>query len=200
MGRRSAATAVALAVLVLGGAGCSDTKGAATASFVPAADGVLTVAAALPAPGFWDGDTPASVAGGFEHDLAEALAGLNWRLALPCSERLDAPVVFRAWKPGDPLVPDAVGIQAPQPTAEPLDPDIIVAPLLGFDRAGGRLGQGGGYYDRTLAEHRRRPDAPAFVGLAFSIQEVGHVPVEPHDQRLDGILTEKEYIAVRKDF
>ncbi len=75
MGRRSAATAVALVVLVLGGAGCSDTKGAATASFVPAADGVLTVAAALPAPGFWDGDTPASVAGGFEHDLAEALAG-----------------------------------------------------------------------------------------------------------------------------
>lgn len=131
--------------------------------------------------------------------LADALAALGWRIALPCSETLDAPVVFRAWSPGEPLAPDAVGVAAPLAAAPAAPPDLIVAPLIAFDRKGGRLGQGGGYYDRTLAEHRARLQPPPFVGLAYSIQEVAHVPMEPHDQRLDAILTEKEFIAVPKD-
>jgi 5-formyltetrahydrofolate cyclo-ligase len=131
--------------------------------------------------------------------LGEHLIAQGWALALPASERLDAPVVFRAWAPGDPLAPDAVGIAAPPVSAPALTPDVIVCPLIAFDRAGGRLGQGGGYYDRTLQALRREADPPAFVGFAFSVQEVDHVPVEPHDQRLDAILTEKEFIPVRKD-
>ena len=131
--------------------------------------------------------------------LAECVLKLGWSLALPASEEVDTPVVFRRWKPGDKLAPDAMGIASPLASAEEVRPDVIVAPLIAFDRRGGRLGQGGGYYDRTLEAWRRTADPPAFVGLAFSCQEVDRVPLEPHDQRLDAILTEKEYIAVRKD-
>jgi 5-formyltetrahydrofolate cyclo-ligase len=132
--------------------------------------------------------------------LGEALRSLGWRLALPASEEPDAPVVFRGWRPGDRLAPDAMGIAAPLAAAAEVQPDVVVAPLIAFDRKGGRLGQGGGYYDRTLQALRKSAKAPAFVGLAFSIQEVDHVPLEPHDQRLDAILTEKAFIPVRKDF
>jgi 5-formyltetrahydrofolate cyclo-ligase len=77
-------------------------------------------------------------------------------------------------------------------------PDLIVAPLIGFDRAGGRLGQGGGHYDRTLAALRAL--GPMFViGLAYAGQEVEAVPHEVHDQTLDAILTELGYREVRKD-
>jgi 5-formyltetrahydrofolate cyclo-ligase len=141
-------------------------------------------------------------ASGFEIDaapLGEALRAMGWRIALPASEVVDAPVVFRGWGPGEPLAPDAVGIAAPLASAPELRPDIVIAPLIAFDRTGGRLGQGGGYYDRTLAGLRAGPKPPAFVGLAFSIQEVAHVPMEPHDQRLDAILTEKAFIPVAKD-
>jgi len=74
-------------------------------------------------------------------------------------------------------------------------PDLIIAPLLAFDRAGGRLGQGGGHYDRTIEALRAR--GPVFViGLAYAGQEIEAVPCEPHDQRLDAILTEIGYIEV----
>lgn len=131
--------------------------------------------------------------------LAECLLKRDWRLALPACHALDAPVLFRGWKPGDRLVNDVCGIPAPLANVPEVQPDVIIAPLIAFDRAGGRLGQGAGYYDRTLAALRAKAMPPAYVGLAFSIQEADHVPQEPHDQRLDGILTEKEYIAVRKD-
>jgi 5-formyltetrahydrofolate cyclo-ligase len=131
--------------------------------------------------------------------LGEALLALGWTLALPASEAVDQPVVFRAWKPGDRLAPDVVGIAAPLASAAELKPDIIVCPLIAFDRAGGRLGQGGGYYDRTIEQARALGRRPWVVGLGFSIQEVAHVPVEPHDQRLDAILTEKAFIPVAKD-
>jgi 5-formyltetrahydrofolate cyclo-ligase len=131
--------------------------------------------------------------------LGEELLAFGWALALPASEAPDAAVVFRSWKPGDRLAPDAVGIAAPLAGAPELRPDIVVCPLIAFDRAGGRLGQGGGYYDRTLQALRERGRRPMAVGLAFSIQEVDHVPLEVHDQRMDAILTEKAFIRVRKD-
>jgi len=132
--------------------------------------------------------------------LGECLTRLGWTLALPSAEEIDAPVVFRRWAPGDRLAPDVVGIAAPLASASEVRPELIVAPLIAFDRQGGRLGQGAGYYDRTLDLLRATAHPPAFVGLAFSCQEVDRVPTEPHDQRLDAILTEREYIPVRKDF
>lgn len=70
-------------------------------------------------------------------------------------------------------------------------PDLILTPLLAFDGAGGRLGQGGGYYDRTFAA---LPEAIR-IGLAFAGQEVDHLALEPHDIRLHGVLTESDYRA-----
>lgn len=120
------------------------------------------------------------------------------RLALPRVDQPSAPLSFRAWRPGDPLEADAQGCAAPMDSAESVDPDLFIVPLVAFDRGGARLGQGGGYYDRTLGALRGHV-RPAFVGLAYSGQEARRVPTDPHDQKLDGVLTERGYMPARKD-
>ena len=132
--------------------------------------------------------------------LGETLARQGWSLALPCVEAVDGPLVFREWAPGRPLVHDLAGLPAPSQAAEEVIPRLVVVPLLAFDADGGRLGQGGGHYDRTLEAARAHRAPPPFIGLAYSGQQVPALPREPHDQPLDGILTEAGYIAVRKDF
>ena len=127
--------------------------------------------------------------------LAMILAARGRGLCLPVVVARDAPLLFRRWSPGDALEPDAAGCPAPLPVAGVVRPDLILAPLLAFDAEGGRLGQGGGFYDRTLAELRRRPSPPGFVGVAFAGQEVAALPMASHDQRLDGVLTESGYRA-----
>jgi 5-formyltetrahydrofolate cyclo-ligase len=92
---------------------------------------------------------------------------------------------------GEELAADALGVRAPTRRAPFVTPDLVVTPLLAFDALGGRLGQGGGYYDRTLAELRAR--GQVFVlGLAWAGQEVERLPAETHDQPLDAVLTERE--------
>ena len=103
----------------------------------------------------------------------------------------DAPMEFRAWSPGEPLEMDAAGCPAPLPLAEVVMPDLILTPLLAFDDQGGRLGQGGGYYDRTFAA---RPDAIR-IGFAYAGQKAERLALEPHDIRLHGVLTETGYTA-----
>lgn len=118
--------------------------------------------------------------------------------ALPIAAAKNQPLQFRLWRPGDPMTPDAYGIPSPMASAPLLAPNLMLTPVLAFDRQGGRLGQGGGHYDRTLAALRR--DRPVFVlGVAFAGQEIDHVPVGPHDQRLDAIVTETAYIEVGKE-
>ena len=105
---------------------------------------------------------------------------------------------FRRWDLGAVLEPDSLGVPSPLRSASVAHPDLIVVPLLAFDRRGGRLGQGGGFYDRTLAALRR--DRPVFaLGLAYAGQELDEVPTDPHDQRLDAILTETEFIPVSRE-
>ena len=87
---------------------------------------------------------------------------------------------------------------SPPASAPEVLPNLLITPLLAFDRKGGRLGQGGGHYDRTLANLRRQ--RPVFVlGVAFAGQEIDAVPVADHDQRLDAIVTETEFIEVVKE-
>jgi 5-formyltetrahydrofolate cyclo-ligase len=127
---------------------------------------------------------------GFDPGFAQA--------ALPVAIERDAPLKFRLWSPTDTLVPDAVGIASPAASSPEVAPNLIITPLLAFDRHGGRLGQGGGHYDRTLANLRR--DKAIFVlGLAYAGQEVDAVPTDPHDQRLDAILTETEFIETARE-
>ena len=119
-------------------------------------------------------------------------------LALPTAPRPDSPLIFRAYQPDQPLAPDAARIPSPTEAAPILIPDLIIAPLLAFDRDGFRLGQGGGYYDRTL-QALRRGGRVLVIGLAYAGQEVERVPRDAHDQPLDAILTETGYHPVRKD-
>ncbi|MCA3260933.1 MAG: 5-formyltetrahydrofolate cyclo-ligase [Telmatospirillum sp.] len=126
--------------------------------------------------------------------LLEALAAKGVALALPVVEAKAAPLVFRAWEPGTPLVQHRFGMAEPPRDAPALVPDIVVAPLLAFDRQGYRLGYGGGYYDRTLAALRKRGRVLA-VGIGFALQEMPNVPRAPHDVPLDWIVTERAALA-----
>jgi len=128
--------------------------------------------------------------------LADSLAEAGWTLALPSVEGEAGRMVFRIWDRARPLVRDAIGLQAPGGDQAVVEPDLVVVPLLAFDRQGRRLGQGGGYYDRALEDLKGRRSVFA-LGLAYSGQETANLPHEPHDQALDAILTEKEYIAVK---
>ena len=120
--------------------------------------------------------------------IAARLHAQGVALALPLIGARDAPLRFRAWRPGEPLEAGPFGIQQPAAGAEVV-PDVLVVPLLAFDRAGHRLGYGGGYYDRTLAALHARGPVLA-IGLAFAAQAVRSVPAEPHDVPLQAVLTE----------
>ena len=71
-----------------------------------------------------------------------------------------------------------------------VEPEVLIVPLVGFDGRGFRLGYGGGFYDRTLEGLKERRPTIA-IGFAFAAQEMPEVPIEPTDQRLDMIVTEK---------
>jgi len=130
--------------------------------------------------------------------LGEALRKRGWTLALPAVETPDSSLTFRGWAPGEPLGKDLTGLPSPLPSAPELTPDLVLVPLIAFDREGGRLGQGGGHYDRTLEALAMRARRPPFIGFAYSGQQVARIPSEDHDQRLDGILTEAGYIPAER--
>jgi 5-formyltetrahydrofolate cyclo-ligase len=128
--------------------------------------------------------------------LMKKLADAGARLALPVTGRRGQPLVMRAWTWGEPLASGVWGIREPKPEAPQVDPDILLVPLLAFDRAGYRLGYGGGYYDLTLAQFRSSKAVIA-IGLAYAVQEIAGVPTTPRDAALDLVLTEREVIDLR---
>jgi 5-formyltetrahydrofolate cyclo-ligase len=130
--------------------------------------------------------------------LLRRLARQGARLALPVVAGRGRPLIMREWNWGEPLSPGIWGIREPAPEAAEVEPDVLLVPLLAFDRAGYRLGYGGGYYDRTIAQLRARKAVIA-VGLAFAALEVSAVPATPRDARLDLVLTEREVIDLRGD-
>lgn len=103
---------------------------------------------------------------------------------------------FAAWQPGDDIVANRYGI--PEPDVEPgalldaKDMDLILLPLVGFDRSGQRLGSGAGYYDRTLEFLRDRdhPSSPRLIGVAYAMQELPAIAAAPWDVPLDAVVTE----------
>ena len=126
------------------------------------------------------------------YPLAVVLERWGARIALPAAVARDQPLVFRLQSEEGPLPPDAIGMPAPPPEAPAVRPDLVIAPLLGFDARGGRIGQGGGFYDRTLAALRAEGSLMV-VGLAYAGQELPAVPMGPFDQRLDGVLTDEGF-------
>ena len=120
--------------------------------------------------------------------LLRRLSREGHRLALPVMQGKTKPLLFRAWTPGDAMDRGVRGIAEPKADKPELEPDILLVPLLAFDRRGWRLGYGGGFYDRTLAGLRARKPIAA-VGLGYDQQQVDAVPHLDYDQRLDWVLT-----------
>lgn len=100
-------------------------------------------------------------------------------------------LTFHIWHEDDKLEQHGYGHAEPLATAELHTPAIVLVPLVAFDNHGHRLGYGGGYYDRTMQQLRTLDNPPLFVGVAYAMQEIDHLPHELHDQHLDGILTEQ---------
>lgn len=111
------------------------------------------------------------------------------KCVLPVVVRQNAPLVFRQWQSGDALEEGLHRTVHPFADQPVLQPDLIFVPLLAFDQMGGRLGFGGGYYDRTMATLES-----VRVGVAYDEQEVDRVPMDSFDQRLDWIVTPTQVI------
>ena len=126
--------------------------------------------------------------------LMNALRRQGWQTCLPVVVGAEQPLVFRSWTPGEPLVPGVWEIPVPVETAPEVLPDVLLVPMLAFDRAGYRLGYGGGFYDRTLEKLRARKKVVA-IGVAYGAQMVDEVPRGPYDAPLDYVMTETETFA-----
>lgn len=124
-------------------------------------------------------------------ELFAQLVTDGWTTALPVVVAKNTPLVFRQWVPGEALVLGRWDIKVPPESAPEVLPDVLLVPLLAFDRKGFRLGYGGGFYDRTLEKLRGLKPVTA-IGIAYAGQEVDDVPRDAYDQRLDWIMTEKE--------
>ncbi|MFN4171355.1 MAG: 5-formyltetrahydrofolate cyclo-ligase [Pseudorhodobacter sp.] len=124
-----------------------------------------------------------------EIDPLPAMAAHIGPVCVPVIEGRGLPLRFRQWSPGAAMAEGAFGALVPLEGGW-LEPDVLIVPLLAFDARGYRLGYGGGFYDRTLEALRARRPTCA-VGFAFAAQEVAAVPLEPTDQPLDMIVTEK---------
>ena len=129
--------------------------------------------------------------------LMQKIAERGSTTCLPVVVDVDAPLAFRRWQTGEALETGAYGIPIPQARADMVVPDLLLVPMLAFDRRGHRLGYGGGYYDRTIAALRADGDILA-VGLAFSGQLRDDIPAAAHDMTLDWIVTESAALRIER--
>ena len=128
--------------------------------------------------------------------LMRKLSRAGAQLALPAMDGRGKPLIMRAFAFGDALASGQWGIREPKAEAPEVAPDILLVPLLAFDRSGNRIGYGAGYYDMTIAKFRAMKPVIA-VGIAFAAQEIDPVPVTARDARLDLVLTERDVIDLR---
>lgn len=127
--------------------------------------------------------------------LMTDLHAIGVRIALPIVEEKAAPLVFRHWIPEMRMIRGDWNIPVPPPEAEVLVPEIVLAPLMGWDGEGYRLGYGGGYFDRTLAALDPRPFT---IGIGLQAARIPTIYPQPHDIALDIILTEAGVQVVRE--
>ena len=122
--------------------------------------------------------------------LAQAAAAAGCTLALPHVVDRATPLRFLAWEDAA-LAPGPFGLRNPHPHWAEVAPDIVLTPLVGFDRRGNRIGQGAGHYDRAFAAY----PAAWRIGIGWSVQEVPTLEPDPWDVPLHAIATEKEWIT-----
>jgi 5-formyltetrahydrofolate cyclo-ligase len=119
--------------------------------------------------------------------LAKELLTEGWSLALPVVVAKDGPLAFRAWTPDARIERGVLGIMIPSDGAW-VAPGVVLAPLVGFDPARYRLGNGGGYFDRTLAALDPKPFA---IGVGYALSRLATIHPQPHDRKMDIIVTEE---------
>jgi 5-formyltetrahydrofolate cyclo-ligase len=124
---------------------------------------------------------------------AMAEAARHGPVGVPVIRAKGAPLVFSRWTPEGALVPGPFGAAVPE-TEVLMEPEVLIVPLVAFDRTGARLGYGGGFYDRTLAGLRARGPSTA-IGFAYAAQEAEALPREETDAPLDMIVTEREVLT-----
>lgn len=130
--------------------------------------------------------------------LIDLLDAADIEVALPAIVGESA-LVFRRHRPGDPLIPGPFRTLSPPANAPCVEPDLVMLPVVAFDRTGARLGYGRGFYDRAIGALVERGRRPLLVGIAFAVQEVDTIPAEPHDMHLDVMVTEHETMEFRRE-
>ena len=128
--------------------------------------------------------------------LADVVTASRGRLALPVVTGKNTPLTFRTWSPSTPLERGVWNIPVPVSTVEAVTPDIVIAPVVGFDAGCFRLGYGGGYFDRTLAASSPRPQA---IGVGYEIAAIPTIYPQPHDIAMDCIITESRVLHRKED-
>ena len=121
------------------------------------------------------------------HPLLKKITTDGGQCALPVVIALGKPLIFRAWSPGDPTVRGVWNIPVPEETAAQVQPDIVIAPVVGYDPSGYRLGYGGGFYDRTLAGMATRPRV---FGVGYTLAALPTIFPQWHDIPMDLVVTE----------
>ncbi|HKD77824.1 MAG TPA: 5-formyltetrahydrofolate cyclo-ligase [Ktedonobacterales bacterium] len=119
--------------------------------------------------------------------LVESLHTQGIGLALPVVLRPKTPLEFRVWTPGARLESGVWGIPIPA-DGEVVSPDVLLVPLVGFDRRSFRLGYGGGFYDRTLAA---MPQRATTIGVGFALGALETIHPQQHDIAMDAVVTEQ---------
>ena len=124
--------------------------------------------------------------------LMTALVEQGKRVCLPLTGPAGTALTFKDWTPTTAMDKGRYGTREPK-GRHTVSPRFIFVPLLAFDMSGGRLGYGGGYYDRTIEALRGMGREVFTCGVGFDAQKTGHIPMEAHDVRLDAILTPKGF-------
>ncbi len=119
--------------------------------------------------------------------MLERVAARGGRVALPVVVEKARPLAFRAWSPGGPLERGVWNIPVPSESSETVMPDVVIAPLVGFDPRCFRLGYGGGFFDRTLAAMDRKPRV---FGVGYEMARIPTIYPQPHDIAMDAVVTE----------
>lgn len=126
--------------------------------------------------------------------LLDTLLERGFKVVLPVVEKGSRLLKFVAWDHQTPLVTGVFSIAQPQvdENTQYLEPDVFLIPMLAFDRIGGRLGFGGGYYDTTLAHYRAQKKILS-VGIAYAEQAcLFNLPAEEHDMKMDWVITQQQ--------
>lgn len=132
-----------------------------------------------------------------EIDISVALEKLREngsKIALPVIDEDSKILKFLECSPDTPLIAGRYGIFCPQPHLPEIIPDVVIIPLVAFDNKGYRIGYGGGYYDATISHLRAINKNIRIIGAAYAMQQVEKIEPEPHDEKMDMVVTEEEII------